>query len=511
MWFDSGAMPFAQWHAPFENEDALRGALPGRLHLRGDRPDARVVLLAARDLDAAVRPAAVPQRRLPRPDPGRRGPEDVEVQGQHRRALGRHRPLRRRRVPLVLLHVQAAVGRLPLLRWTRSARASACSCGSCGAPTRSSARTRRGRSRDGGDDRPRPLGPLAARRDGRGGHRAPRRLRRHVRRPGDRRVRRRPLQLVRAPLARGASGRATRARFATLRESLVTVPSCSRRSRRSSPTRSTRTSTAPSRRVHLTDWPEPPARDVALERDMARRARGGAPRACGARRGEGQAAPAAARGRRRRRRRRARRDRAPGGRRARASSTSKALRFVDAGRRARRPRAQAQLPLARPAVRQGDAAGRGRGRGARRLARRGRAARGPPGRGQRRRPRPRAVGRRRPRLAAPLEGYQLEREGSHAVALELALDEELRREGLAREIVHAIQNARKAAGLAVEDRIALTLGGDAELLDVARALEEHVAGRDARRGGRLRRRRRRGEAASIEGRELRIGVARQPG
>ena len=67
---------------------------------------------------------------------------------------------------------------------------------------------------------------------------------------------------------------------------------------------------------------------------------------------------------------------------------------------------------------------------------------------QRRRPRPRAR-RGRPQLAMqPLEGYQLEREGSHAVALELELDEELRREGLAREIVHAVQNARKAAGLA---------------------------------------------------------------
>jgi isoleucyl-tRNA synthetase len=46
----------------------------------------------------------------------------------------------------------------------------------------------------------------------------------------------------------------------------------------------------------------------------------------------------------------------------------------------------------------------------------------------------------------PLDGYQLEREGSHAVALELELDDELRREGLAREVVHAVQNARKARG-----------------------------------------------------------------
>ena len=80
----------------------------------------------------------------------------------------------------------------------------------------------------------------------------------------------------------------------------------------------------------------------------------------------------------------------------------------------------------------------------------------------------------------PLEGYQLEREGSHAVALELELDDELRREGLAREVVHAVQNARKAAGLEVEDRIELRLGGDDELLAAAREHEDYLTRRDAR-------------------------------
>jgi isoleucyl-tRNA synthetase len=74
----------------------------------------------------------------------------------------------------------------------------------------------------------------------------------------------------------------------------------------------------------------------------------------------------------------------------------------------------------------------------------------------------------------PLEGYQLEREGSHAVALELELDDQLRREGLAREIVHAIQNARKSAGLQIEDRIELLLGGDGELIEAAREHEPYV-------------------------------------
>ncbi len=107
----------------------------------------------------------------------------------------------------------------------------------------------------------------------------------------------------------------------------------------------------------------------------------------------------------------------------------------------------------------------------------------------------------------PLEGYQVERAGTHAVALNLELDDDLLREGLAREVVHAIQNARKAAGLNVEDRIALTLGGDGELLEAVRAHEEYVTGEtlatslvlDGADGG---------QAAEIEGRPLSIAVAR---
>jgi isoleucyl-tRNA synthetase len=107
----------------------------------------------------------------------------------------------------------------------------------------------------------------------------------------------------------------------------------------------------------------------------------------------------------------------------------------------------------------------------------------------------------------PLEGYQVERAGTHAVALNLELDGELVREGLAREVVHAIQNARKAAGLNVEDRIALTLGGDDELLAAVRAHEEYVTGETLATsltlngaGGE--------QSADIEGRPLTIGVTR---
>jgi isoleucyl-tRNA synthetase len=76
---------------------------------------------------------------------------------------------------------------------------------------------------------------------------------------------------------------------------------------------------------------------------------------------------------------------------------------------------------------------------------------------------------------APLDGYQVAREGKRAVALELQLDEELRQEGLAREVIRAVQAARKAAGLEVSERITLTLAGDEMLLAAARVHEDHVA------------------------------------
>jgi isoleucyl-tRNA synthetase len=106
----------------------------------------------------------------------------------------------------------------------------------------------------------------------------------------------------------------------------------------------------------------------------------------------------------------------------------------------------------------------------------------------------------------PLDGYEVEAEAGHAVALQLELDEELRREGLAREIVHAVQNARKAAGLDISDRIELNLGGDEELIAAAREHELYVAGEvlatsvayDAADGA----------EAKIDGRELAIFVKR---
>jgi isoleucyl-tRNA synthetase len=77
-------------------------------------------------------------------------------------------------------------------------------------------------------------------------------------------------------------------------------------------------------------------------------------------------------------------------------------------------------------------------------------------------------------MRAP-DGYSVEREGAHAVALDLAIDDELREEGFAREIVHAVQGARKAAGLEVEDRIELALDGEQALVRAAGTHRDYIA------------------------------------
>ena len=146
--------------------------------------------------------------------------------------------------------------------------------------------------------------------------------------------------------------------------------------------------------VHLCDWPgrRPPARHRSRVRDGD----GARDRPARARRawpGQAEGPPAAARRRGRRRGRRARGDRAPRERRAGgAQRQGAALRL--AGRRARLLRGQAQLPRARPALRQVDAAGRRRRGRAGPAARGFRPARGRPRLHLDRRPRPRARHRR---------------------------------------------------------------------------------------------------------------------
>jgi isoleucyl-tRNA synthetase len=56
-------------------------------------------------------------------------------------------------------------------------------------------------------------------------------------------------------------------------------------------------------------------------------------------------------------------------------------------------------------------------------------------------------------------GFAVSGDGSEVVALDLAIDDDLRLRGLAREAIRNVQELRKAAGLEVSDWIHLTLVG----------------------------------------------------
>ena len=66
--------------------------------------------------------------------------------------------------------------------------------------------------------------------------------------------------------------------------------------------------------------------------------------------------------------------------------------------------------------------------------------------------------------------------GSGFVVLDTAVTPELAAEGLARDLVRAVQQARRDAGLDVSDRIALTIGGSDAVQAAARTHEALITG-----------------------------------
>jgi isoleucyl-tRNA synthetase len=72
------------------------------------------------------------------------------------------------------------------------------------------------------------------------------------------------------------------------------------------------------------------------------------------------------------------------------------------------------------------------------------------------------------------EGFACAEESGYLVGLDTTLNEALRREGLARELVRAVQDARKQAGLEVSDRIVLMVEGDEAVDDALREHREYL-------------------------------------
>ena len=73
------------------------------------------------------------------------------------------------------------------------------------------------------------------------------------------------------------------------------------------------------------------------------------------------------------------------------------------------------------------------------------------------------------------EALALVEDDGWAVALDLELDDDLRAEGMARELVRALNDVRKQVGLAIADRIVVTLATDAELGAVVKTHQVEIA------------------------------------
>jgi isoleucyl-tRNA synthetase len=76
----------------------------------------------------------------------------------------------------------------------------------------------------------------------------------------------------------------------------------------------------------------------------------------------------------------------------------------------------------------------------------------------------------------PVTGWRVARDGGSSVALDLEITPELRREGLARELVRAVQDLRKEAGLKVSDRIELAISAEGEVAEAVHAHRDYLLG-----------------------------------
>ena len=73
-----------------------------------------------------------------------------------------------------------------------------------------------------------------------------------------------------------------------------------------------------------------------------------------------------------------------------------------------------------------------------------------------------------------IPGWLVANEGKLTVALEVTVTEELRREGIARELVNRIQNIRKSSGFEITDKIKITLSKNIQTDEAVNEYNEYI-------------------------------------
>jgi len=78
-------------------------------------------------------------------------------------------------------------------------------------------------------------------------------------------------------------------------------------------------------------------------------------------------------------------------------------------------------------------------------------------------------------ISEDIPGWLVANEGALTVALEVELTDELRQEGMAREIINRVQNIRKDSGLEITDRINIVLSPNDEVEKAVNAFGEYIS------------------------------------
>jgi isoleucyl-tRNA synthetase len=77
-------------------------------------------------------------------------------------------------------------------------------------------------------------------------------------------------------------------------------------------------------------------------------------------------------------------------------------------------------------------------------------------------------------ISEDIPGWLVANEGNLTVALDVTVTEELRREGIARELVNRIQNIRKSSGFEITDKIQITLSKNANTDEAVQQYNEYI-------------------------------------
>jgi isoleucyl-tRNA synthetase len=77
-------------------------------------------------------------------------------------------------------------------------------------------------------------------------------------------------------------------------------------------------------------------------------------------------------------------------------------------------------------------------------------------------------------ISEDIPGWLVGNEGNLTVALDITLTDELRNEGMARELINRIQNIRKESGLEITDRIAVTLSPNDDVEKSIESFGEYI-------------------------------------